>query len=78
MSTKHFVLTSGFPAGDRRGDGRVHGRGPALRPHGGVQQAQSPRLHPAGREEPRTLHRHVLRAEYSELSPQCKYSTQQH
>lgn len=60
--------------GDRAGDGRVYGRGPALRSHGGVQQAQGPRLHPAGREEPRVLHGHVLRARHSELAPQRKYS----
>lgn len=63
-------------AGDRRGDGRVHWRGPDVRSHGGVQQAPGPRLHPAGREEPELLHRHVLCTRHSELTPECKHSAE--
>lgn len=61
------------PPGDSAGHGRVYRRGPAVWPHGGVQQAPGPRLHPAGREEPRLLHRNVLSARHPELPPECKY-----
>lgn len=68
-------LTAAVSIGHRRGDGHLHRRGPDVRPDGGVQQAASPRLHPAGREESELLHRHVCGAGHPELASDGKFGT---